>query len=439
MREILSAIEERLDTPTSRGLAEAVERAIRDGALAPGTRLPPIRTVATELVLSPTTVSAGWSLLLRAGVIHTDGRRGTTVAVPSPGGRYREALRHRAESDVDLSAGVPDPALLPGLRPALDALTVAGTTDSYADEPVLPELAAVLRADWPYPDGELAMVDGAMDGIELLARTTLRFGDRVVLEHPTFPSLIDLLTSLGIEPIGVRVDERGMNPAELARAMRQPVAAVFLQPRVHNPTGISMTPDRTAELANILEHHTAYIVEDDSAGVVTDLAPRSLGSWIPRRTIHVRSFAKSHGPDLRLAAISAPRELARELFGRRRLGQGSSSPVLQRILYGLLTDPGAVEQTARARAEYARRRRALAEALAAQDIHITGTHGLNVWVPVRDESAAVAHLVRLGIAVAPGSLFEVSAGSRPHIRVTAGLVAADHTGLAARIAEAARR
>ena len=58
MRDHLSAIEERLDQPTARGLATAVSRAITDGALPAGTRLPPIRMVASELTLSPTTVSS---------------------------------------------------------------------------------------------------------------------------------------------------------------------------------------------------------------------------------------------------------------------------------------------------------------------------------------------------------------------------------------------
>ena len=57
MRELLSALEARLDSPTAKGLAQAVSRAIRDEVLAPGDQLPPIRRVAEELMVSPTTVS----------------------------------------------------------------------------------------------------------------------------------------------------------------------------------------------------------------------------------------------------------------------------------------------------------------------------------------------------------------------------------------------
>src|SRR5665811_1974965 len=149
---ILSALEERMDKPTARGLAHAVSRAIRDGVLPSGTRLPPIREVATQLALSPTTVSAGWSLLARAGAIRTDGRRGTTVADPvGPSNtRYRRALEGQSGFSLDLSTGVPDAALLPSLSRALGGLTTAGTPGSYLDEAVLPELRDVLLNEWPY-------------------------------------------------------------------------------------------------------------------------------------------------------------------------------------------------------------------------------------------------------------------------------------------------
>src|SRR5664280_343130 len=141
MPTALSAIGERLEELSSRGLAHAVSRAVRDGALQPGVKLPPIRALATALGLSPTTVSAGWSLLARAGAIRTDGRRGTTVADPvGPSNtRYRRALEGQSGFSLDLSTGVPDAALLPSLSRALGRLTTAGTPGSYLDEAVLPE------------------------------------------------------------------------------------------------------------------------------------------------------------------------------------------------------------------------------------------------------------------------------------------------------------
>ncbi|HZZ97368.1 MAG TPA: aminotransferase class I/II-fold pyridoxal phosphate-dependent enzyme [Jatrophihabitantaceae bacterium] len=438
MDRSLLEVESRLDELSSRGLATAVSRAIREGALLPGTRLPAIRTVAGELGVSPTTVSAAWALLARSGTIRTDGRRGTTVADRQrPASlRYQRALDRNTAFRIDLSTGVPDPALLPDLSRALGALTDAATPGSYLDDPVLPELAEVLRAQWPFAADDLTVVDGAMDGIELATRVLVGFGDRVAVEHPAFPPLLDLLESRGAEVIGVAVDASGMT-ADGLRALPT-VTAVYLQPRAQNPTGVSLTAERAAELADVVRCTSAAVIEDDSAGAVAATDPISLGQWLPERTVHVRSFAKSHGPDLRLAALSAPEDIARRISALRQLGQGWSSRLLQRLLHGLLTDGHSVRAVAHARAVYAERRSAMVAALGEHGIAVGGTDGINLWVPVADETAAVVRLASQGIGVAPGAPFAVRAGAPPHIRVTVGLLARGHDEVAAAIAAAAR-
>ena len=440
VKAVLSAIEERLDQPTARGLANAVSAVIRDGTLAPGDRLPPIRTVASQLALSPTTVSSAWAQLARSGAVRTDGRRGTTVLDPGApaAGRYQQALERQTSFALDLSTGVPDADLLPGLGPALDLLTTAGTPGSYLDDPVLPELAEVLLAQWPYAAGELAVVDGAMDAMDLIARAALRFGDRVVVEHPCFPPLVDLLESVGVQVVPVPVDEEGLGIRALREALASPVTAVFLQPRAQNPTGVTMSEGRAAALAGLLDGSGALVVEDDSASAPAGEATVTLGRWLPEHTAYIRSFSKSHGPDLRLAALSAPADLLQAIAARRHLGQGWSSRLLQRILHTLLTDRASVQAVAAASAEYARRRAGVVDELARRGVDVGGSEGINIWVPVHDETAAVMRLASQGIGVAPGSPFSLLPGEGDHIRVTVGLVRNGHADLAAQIAAAAR-
>ncbi|WP_232663298.1 aminotransferase-like domain-containing protein [Pseudonocardia sp. TRM90224] len=438
----LSAIEERLEQPTARGLANAVGGAIRDGRLVPGAKLPPIRQVAAQLHLSPTTVSAGWALLARSGTIRTDGRRGTTVAdtAAAPAGRYRRALEgtHKTEFALDLSTGVPDPALLPRLDGVLAGPLTAGIPGNYLDEPVLPELQEVLRADWPHPVGELVVVDGAMDALDLVARTVLRFGDRVAVENPCFPPLVDLLEAVGAQLVPLPMDADGVEPDALREALRAPLAAVVLQPRAQNPTGISTTPERAEVLAGLLAGTGTLVVEDDSAGSTAVSPPVSLARALPEQTAHIRSFSKSHGPDLRLAAMSGPPDVIGPIVARRQQGQGWSSRLLQRILHGLLTDPTAVAAVAAARAEYARRRAAVVAELARHRVVVGGTDGINIWVPVLDEAAAIVRLASQGVGVTPGGPFTLVPAESDHIRVTVGLVAERPAEVGAQLAAAAR-
>lgn len=440
MRELVSEIETRLDGGTAKALAHAVTRGVRDGALRPGDRLPPIRELAHELALSPTTVSSAWRVLTAAGTLVTAGRRGTVVAdLAAPRlGRYRRALDRQVAFETDLSTGVPDKALLPHLGPAFRELGSAGTPASYLDDPVLPRLREHLVGSWPYSPPAMTVVDGAMDGLELLIRSQLGFGDRVLVENPTFPPLLDLLEAAGLVVQGVAMDDSGMVPDDLDRAVRDPVRAVFLQPRAHNPTGVCMSEARLQQLSTILAATDALIVEDDSAAAISIAPDMSFGSTLAERTVHIRSYSKSHGPDLRLAAMSGPADLIASVQHLRQLGQGWSSRLLQRILANLLEDPAARTKVEAATREYAWRRTEFTAVLADAGIPTMGSDGLNVWVPVHDETAAAMRLAAHGIAVAPGRPFGIGANGQPHVRVTTGLITTGVTEIAELVVLAAR-
>jgi DNA-binding transcriptional MocR family regulator len=351
--------------------------------------------------------------------------------------RYRRALAGQTGFSLDLSTGVPDAALLPNLSGALGSLTTAGTPGSYLDDAVLPELRDALLHEWPYGTADISIVDGAMDALDLVIRTATRFGDRVIVEHPCFPPLLDLLDSIGADVVGVPLDSEGMRPHLLAVALASPAAAVVLQPTAQNPSGVSTTVDRAQALATLIDRAGTIVIEDDSAGAIASTPAISLGRWIPDRTVHIRSFSKSHGPDLRLAAVSGPAPLIHNVLARRQLGQGWSSRLLQRILLSLLTDERSRAEVEHAQREYARRRTALVEALAQRGVDVGGTDGINIWVPVHDEAAALVRLASQGIGVTPGSPFAVLPDMPGHIRVTCGLVGSAHEGLADQLAAAA--
>jgi DNA-binding transcriptional MocR family regulator len=419
-RELADEIDDR----SARGIAAALGRLISAGQLSEGTRLPTVRDLSKQLGVSPTTVSEAWQSLAGVGAIDARGRHGTFVTRPSgPGAprRYRRVTSGAAHVELDLSTGTPDPSLLPDLGPVVARVSRQSLTSSYLDQPVLPQLEEHLRSAWPFTPDEITVVDGAMDALDRVAQVVVRLGDRVVVEHPTFPPLLDLLDLLGADLLPVDLDDEGPQPDQLAAALAADPAAVFLQPRAHNPTGVTMTALRARRLADLLRPHRAVIVEDDHSGDIANGALVSLGRWLPDRTVHLRSYSKSHGPDLRLAAVGGAGDIVATVANRRLLGPGWSSRILQAVLLELLTHASPQQQVATARAEYARRRAALADALAERGVTTAGTDGINLWVPVDDERAALVALAAQGIGVAPGDPFQVRP-DRPAVRVTAGLV-----------------
>ncbi|MEM8708854.1 MAG: GntR family transcriptional regulator, partial [Actinomycetota bacterium] len=149
--ELAAAVEGR----SAEEIASSIARHVRRTAMAPGTPLPTVRSLATELGVSASTVSDAWRILRSRGVIETDRRRGTTVR-PERAGTGERAWHVPVEPGalaVDLSTGTPDPALLPDLGRALERATDRHQVTSYLDRPVLPALEVELRRRWPFDPG----------------------------------------------------------------------------------------------------------------------------------------------------------------------------------------------------------------------------------------------------------------------------------------------
>jgi DNA-binding transcriptional MocR family regulator len=430
---------EAIEDRSARGIAAAVGRMITRGDLAVGTRLPTVRELSKSLGVSPTTVSEAWQTLTSVGAIDARGRQGTFVRQPTgPGSprRYRRVTEGPGHFAIDLSTGTPPPSLLPDLGPVIAKVSRQSLTSSYLDNPVLPELEARLHDGWPFQAEALTVVDGAMDALDRVAQVVVRLGDRVIVEHPTFPPLLDLLDELGADVLGVDMDEEGPVVAQVVEALRQRPVAVFLQPRAHNPTGITTTSLRMKALAAELVHSDALVIEDDHSGDIATGALVSIGSWLPQRTVHIRSYSKSHGPDLRLAAVGGAGDVVTGVTNRRLLGPGWSSRILQAVLLEMLDDEPTISTVANARIEYARRRQLITAVLESRGVTVTGTDGINLWMSVADERSALVTLAAQGIGAAPGEPFRVRHDA-PHLRVTVGLIEDDHERIANRLAEAA--
>jgi DNA-binding transcriptional MocR family regulator len=438
---VVTDLVDRIEDRSPRGIAAAVSRLISSGALTPGSRLPTVRELAARLGTSPTTVHEAWRMLSRVGAVESRGRLGTFVLnVPRPHGprRYRRMYDGPGNFRLDLSTGTPDPRLLPDLGPVLARVSRRVVTTSYLDDPVVPELDEQLRLSWPFPPEAMTVVDGALDALDRIASVTLRLGDRVLVEASTFPPLLDLLEQIGAEPIGLAIDESGIVPAALQEALAREPVALILQPRAHNPTGVRTTAPRVRKLAAVLRGTDVLVIEDDHSGDIASGADVSLGKHLPGQTVHIRSFSKSHGPDLRLAAVGGAGAVVSPVADRRLLGPGWSSRLLQSVLVELLRDPASVAAVHEARATYAVRRAALTSCLAELGVAYSGTDGINLWVAVPDEQTALLSLAAQGIGVAAGTPFVVSPGVADHVRVTIASLADGHGEIAEHLAAAAQ-
>ncbi|MEA2238541.1 MAG: hypothetical protein QOC81_3265 [Thermoanaerobaculia bacterium] len=429
------SVQRYLNGTTAVKIAASAESALAGGKMAGGDHLPPVRTLAEQLGVSPATVAAAYRILQERGIAVAEGRKGTVIRHASPAAPPAPAALPAHVRD--LATGNPSADFLPDFAPFLRKLE--GSSRLYRDELNDPSLLALAKAQFAadgVPSDSVAVVSGALDGIERVLREQLRRGDRVLVEDPCFTGVSDLLHALSLIPVPVAVDDEGLLPAALQRAAT--ADAIIVTPRAQNPTGAAFSERRARQLCAILRQRPdLLLIEDDHAGPISGAPYVTLADATHRRWAIVRSMSKSLGPDLRLAIMTGDAQTISRVEGRQALGIRWVSHILQRLVAQLLVDVRVRKLLARAERTYTLRREALIAALKTHAIEAHGASGLNIWIPLREESVVVQALFQRGWAVTAGERYRVKSG--PGIRVTiASLDADDAAAFAGDVAEVLR-
>ncbi len=413
-----NVVQKHMHGSTAVKIAASVEEAVRHGHLVAGTKLPPVRVAAAMLGVAPATVASAYQTLKSRGIVICDGRRGSRI---SP----RTVLSSACCLPPPVPAGVrnlrdgnPDPALLPDMARALREIDPSPGLYGLArnDEQLIKIASADFEADG-VPRGPISVVNGALDGIERVLREHLRPGDRVAVEDPGFGTIVDLVTSLGLTPVPIEVDDDGPIPDALARALAQRTQALILMPRGQNPTGAALTESRARELRRLLcRAPDTLVIEDDHINYIADVPLVSVIDAKLTRWAMVRSLSKAINPDLRLALLTGDDRTMARVEDRLIVGERWVSHILQRIGAWLLSNQSVRRDLAKAAATYAARRNALVSALRERGIEAFGHSGLNVWIPVREETPVVQFMMQRGWAISAGERFRLAAP--PAVRVT---------------------
>ena len=411
---------------TAAEIFDCVRAMVQSRQLPPGQALPPVRELAAELDVNRNTVAAAYKRLALAGIAATQGRLGTIIRDP-----HRSGEQEGAQPDsplVDLASGNPDPAWLPDVAAALG---IRPYRPRLYGEPIVNAGLKTYARVWFAPDCpapfDIDVTHGAVDAIERLLAAHLVAGDKVAVENPCFLSSINVLRIAGLQAVGVPVDDEGMQAPALEQALARGAQAVILTPRAHNPTGCSLSPRRARALARVLAKHPhALVIVDDHFALLSNSAYQSALPAGAQRWALVRSFTKALGPDIRMALVASDPATSRQLRLRLASGTGWVSHLLQDMVEVTLGRPEVAGQIARARHDYAARRKLLEDALRDQGVPCQPRgDGLNVWVPLRGDNQAVAlALAHRGWLVRHGDAFSVQ-DPVPGLRITVSGIDAD--------------
>ncbi|MET3663865.1 PLP-dependent aminotransferase family protein [Caulobacter sp. 1776] len=392
-----------------------LKAAILDGRLAAGVQLPASRALAEQLSLSRNTAMAVYDLLLSEGHIVSRPGAGTFVAGAAPKSPLEPGARARTDVVFNLRPGRPDTASFPfDIWGRLTGRTLRRFSRASADyrepagHPALREAIAghlsFARALACAPEDVVVTV-GAQQAFDLVARTLVAPGRKVVVEDPGYPAAREAFAAAGAEVVAIPVDRDGL----VVEALPQDAALICVTPSQQYPLGTALSPARREALLAYAARHDALIVEDDYGGEFRfETPPRSPLRAQDRdgRVVYVGTFSQSLLPALRIGFVVAPARSRPALLAARERSDWHGPAIEHATLAAFIAEGHLARHVRKMRRIYAERRTALLKALAERAAGlldpIPASAGLHLTALLRSPVVAQAVVRRasaLGVAV----------------------------------------
>jgi DNA-binding transcriptional MocR family regulator len=399
-----------------RRLADALRLLILDGRLPLGARLPGERELASALDVSRTTTSAAYALLRDELYLASRQGSGSITRVPGPQAPRPDRDGREPGGDmVDFAVAAPagGETVHPAYRRALEMLPPYLAASGLEPLGIAPLRLAVAehyrRRGCPTAPEQVMVTNGALHGFALLLKLLTGPGDRVVIDHPTYPHAIDAVQQAGCRPVPVGLHGGGWDVEALEAAIRQTAPRLaYLIADFHNPTGLCMDAATRARIAELgARTRTTIVVDETLAEMWLDAPPPPPLSCHDGagQVVALGSTGKAYWGGLRIGWIRAG-EAVIEALVRVRPTLDLGSPVLEQLATTLLLDG---ESGLDARRERLRgQRRALLELVARHfpDWRVSApSGGLSLWAelpePIGAPLAAAAESYGLRIAAGP--------------------------------------
>ena len=423
--------------PVYLAIADAIASDVRDGVLAVGTRLPPLRALAERLGLDFTTVSRAYAEAGRRGLLVGRVGQGTFVCAP-PGEAVavRDAARTAGvvPSVIDMTMNAPplpaDPGLLGRMRRDMADLAadlaerrLFGYGDHAGGEDDRAAGVTWLRHRLPDLTAERVLIcPGAQGAMLALVSTLARPGEVMACEALTYPGMKALAGHLGLNLVGVAMDDGGLLPDAFEAVCRAHAPkALYCNPTLHNPTATTLDAERRAAIVAIARRFGVAIVEDDAYGLLPEAGPPPLAVFGPDITYHIAGLAKCLAPAMRIAYLAVPdRRAAMRMAAALRATMLMASPISAALASRWIGSGLAGEVLAGIRAE-ARARQSLATELLPAESFFGDSDAFHLWLRLPggwSRSDFTAHLRSRRLAVVAADAFAVGA-----VRICLGTLA----------------
>jgi len=403
-------------------LADTVAAEISSGTLKPGDRLPPQRSFAYERRIAVSTASRVYSELLRRGLVVGEVGRGTFIANGTRPGIAASTEPRGARIDLEINYPV-----LPN-QSALIAKSIAGLDRSDALEAALRQVtstgtptarrisaAYLARKDWSPAPEQIVFTGSGRQSIAAALAAMVPTGGRCGVEALTYPFVKGIAARLGVTLVPLAMDEHGVRPDAVQKAHREAhLSAIYVQPVVQNPLGMTMPAARRADLVRVVDKLDLTVIEDAVYGFLDDEAP--LAALAPDRCIMLDSLSKKVAPGLALGFLVPPPRLRESIVASVRSGGWTAAGFAFAAGQRLMADGTASELTRLKRIDAAHRQQIAAKYLAGREIQ-ANSKSYHLWLtlpPHWRSQTFVAAAARREIALTPSTSFAVAPGHAPN-------------------------
>jgi GntR family transcriptional regulator / MocR family aminotransferase len=368
--ELLVELDRNGKQPLHRQLADGLREAIRDGRLAPASRMPSTRVLSADLGVSRRLVVEAYGQLTAEGFLHSSQGGCTRVAAVEPApARSAQADGAHTRYDIDFAPGSPDLTSFPRqawLRATRQGLAeIESSAFGYVAPHGLPAARTAVadylrRTRGVVADPRLIVLcSGATQAIALLAQ---RLDGPAAMEDPGFSLHRTVLQHNGIDPSPIPVDENGIDVGALAAT---DATTVLTTPAHQSPTGVVLSAARRTELLEWAQPGRLIIEDDYDAEYRYDRAPvGALQGVAPDRVVYIGSTSKTLAPGLRIGWMVVPAHLIDRVRTAKLLADMGSSVMDQIAFSQFLTSGGYDRHLRQMRRRYPARRGALLAALA---------------------------------------------------------------------------
>ncbi len=291
-------------------LADEFAAQIKTGSLKAGDRLPPQRQFAYARNIAVSTASRVYSELLRRGLVVGEVGRGTFVSGDAArsghgvGGRRAARLAHRPRVQLSDPAGAggaddEEPRRARPRRCTAGGAAAVHQRRHRARAAVAAEFLAV--EGWSPRPGQLVFTGNGRQSIAAVLAALVPTGGRCGIEAITYPFAKGVAAQLGITLVPLAMDEHGVRPDAVQKAHREgKLSAIYVQPVIHNPLGMTMPQQRRTDLLRVAEKLDLVVVEDYIYGFLDDDAAARGGSARALRGDRQPLQAHCAGPVARL-------------------------------------------------------------------------------------------------------------------------------------------